>query len=456
MARLPQPQSRGNKVSTNVMTMGERSVPAGETLALDRLLDPEEVSAILGPVVTSSGRKIKSCRIGHVRYHPFTGCTVSYRIKYHDHDNNDILAGSFYAKCCSPGLYNRLQLEAAGRPDTQSEILNSALAVPEWHTLFFQFPNDLKIPSLQLLARPQSIREILSPVIDRNGGNGSIRLQPLRYKPESRLIAICHLSDGDESPSVVLRFDRPGRSRAVFDLVNRLRSIFSDQPGIDFPQPLFVDDERGLTAVEVIEGSKLSDLLQGEDAELHIRRTARTLAVLHSCTDPDLPRYRQSSHLEKAINRASLLRYAGEQIATPIATISDRLKPLAYSIDDRFVTLVHGDFHQGQLLRSGEKDWIIDMDRSGLGDPIADLGNFVAQLTVLQFRKKLAKADLLIQALLDEYQQVGGKVVSPDRLKFWKVLGLLELAAKDFRRLKPSWPVSVPAILNECQAVLDR
>lgn len=434
------------KANMEVMTMGERSVPAGETLALDRLLDPEEVKQILKPVVGSTGKTIKSSRIGHVRYHPFTGCTVSYRIEYADHDSNDTLDGSFYAKCCSPDLYDKLK--GTGPPD--------ALNVPEWRTFFFQFPHDLRLPSLKLLTDPRLLQETLGPIAPGIGGNGSISLQPLRYKPESRLVARCRLSEANESPSFVLRFDRPGRSKTVFDLINRLRSSFADQPGIDFPQPLFVDDQRGLTAFEIIEGSKLSDLLQGEEAERHLRRTARTLSLLHSCTDPDLPRYRPSSHPEKSVARAALLSYGGKQIAAHIASISDRLKPLAGSVESRDITLVHGDFHQGQLLRSGEQDWIIDMDRSGLGDPIADLGNFIAQLKVLRLRDKLPTADTLIEVFFDEYQQARRKAVSPESLKFWIVQGLLELAAKDFRRLKPNWPVSVPAILNECQTVLDR
>ena len=44
-------------------------------------------------------------------------------------------------------------------------------------------------------------------------------------------------------------------------------------------------------------------------------------------------------------------------------------------------TLLHGDFHVGQLIRDGSGEiWIVDLDDLALGPPEADLGNFVAHL----------------------------------------------------------------------------
>lgn len=45
-------------------------------------------------------------------------------------------------------------------------------------------------------------------------------------------------------------------------------------------------------------------------------------------------------------------------------------------------TLLHGDFHVGQLIRDEAGDmWLVDLDDLAIGPPEADLGNFIAHLS---------------------------------------------------------------------------
>ena len=107
-----------------------------------------------------------------------------------------------------------------------------------------------------------------------------------------------------------------------------------------------------------------------------------------------------------------------------------------------------------QILIDDDCDWIVDVEWAGYGDTSLDLGSFFGQLTMLEIRKLIPDADLLQQAFLARYQKHCGEV-NRARLACEEVHILLELAGKQFRRLKSSWPKRVGKILDRCDQILE-
>jgi aminoglycoside phosphotransferase (APT) family kinase protein len=142
----------------------------------------------------------------------------------------------------------------------------------------------------------------------------------------------------------------------------------------------------------------------------------RLLAALHRRPRPDgLPEHGAARRLG--------VTGAGE----PVAAAARRLPPAARlaTRPGRPVTVVHGDFHLGQLGRAaaGEPWRLLDLDDLGTGDPVWDLarpaGFWAAGL--------LPEAEWT--AFLAAYRAAGGPAVPTDDADLWPVLDPVARAA---------------------------
>ena len=70
-----------------------------------------------------------------------------------------------------------------------------------------------------------------------------------------------------------------------------------------------------------------------------------------------------------------------------------------------------------------------------------------------KIRKLIPDATVLQEEFIERYQQQCGEV-NRARLACEEVHMLLELAGKQFRRLKSSWPKRVGKILERCEEIL--
>ncbi len=118
------------------------------------------------------------------------------------------------------------------------------------------------------------------------------------------------------------------------------------------------------------------EVLSPDDPVLPWAEAGALLAHLHSVAPAaglaGLPHYGGTARLARAARRAQgpgwpdVLRDLGEHLASEIGKATARHT-------DRPVTVVHGDWHLGQLARTTDGWRLIDLDDLGLGDPAWDL-----------------------------------------------------------------------------------
>lgn len=144
------------------------------------------------------------------------------------------------------------------------------------------------------------------------------------------------------------------------------------------------------------------------------------LAALHRAAVVEaLPAHRGVERLRGALDR--LPDDASPVIRRAAETLAER----AWRPDppDRPITLVHGDFHLGQMGRGPCGRWyLIDIDDLGLGDPAWDL----ARPAGLWAAGLIPDADW--QSFLDAYRSAGGPAL-PTSGDPWQVLEPLARAA---------------------------
>ncbi|MCM3882601.1 phosphotransferase family protein [Frankia sp. R82] len=133
----------------------------------------------------------------------------------------------------------------------------------------------------------------------------------------------------------------------------------------------------------------------------------------------DLATLPAANVLRRLADRVARLRpHAGHQLAAPVLAAHDTLADPAASRPGRPTTVVHGDWHFGQLVALPDLGWrVIDVDDLGLGDPAWDLARPAAW-----FAAGLLTMDRWA-ALLDAYRAGGGPAVPADGDP-WPVLDL--------------------------------
>ena len=115
---------------------------------------------------------------------------------------------------------------------------------------------------------------------------------------------------------------------------------------------------------------------------------------------------------------------------------------------------VHGDFYPGQVIIKDNRAGIIDFDRSYTGDPIADIGNFIANIRLLKLKGNPIDDAVIEKMFLTAYEESSGKKLDEKRIRFWTIFGIYQLAVNPFRGLEPGWRPKTARILRECLSLL--
>jgi hypothetical protein len=198
----------------------------------------------------------------------------------------------------------------------------------------------------------------------------------------------------------------------VGDLRRRLVAVRDEALADVFVQPLAevaqAPDGRWATAWPKVE------VLTEDDETVPWARAGRLLAELHSAPAAvSLPRHGGPARVERALNRISA---AAHPAAPGLARLGTRLldelaPPATRHTAGRMghqATIVHGDWHLGQLARPDGDLRLLDVDDLGLGDPAWDLGRPAG------FWAAGLLDDTSWQAFLAGYRDAAGPAVPAD------------------------------------------
>jgi hypothetical protein len=402
---------------------------------LGTLLDPEAFALALGSCIRDLTPG--SARLLYLRYKPSWSCLAAFRVE---------VAGNpldVYAKALArdAGLEFAEATGALGTPHSRGI---GRLTLPDGATVVCLYPDDLRLPDLDLVLDAAPRRRALRRLLPARSELWEAEASLLGYRPERRHVSRLRTREG---PGAVLKL----HARKGFAAAQRgARALRSGS--LLRIAPLLGSSER-LRAIALgwLEGRPLRDLVRGsEPLAAPLAAVGRALAELHAQL-PDLaPRPRRTALRAlraEAIRLGFLLPDAAKRVAGLADAIAQRLQALPEPS-----CCVHGDFYDKQVVLMADGVGILDLDGVAIGDPGADLGLFFAHLALDVEMGRLAEARAAEAgaALLEGYRAQGG--AAP--VGAHTAAALLGLASYPFRRRDPEWPQVFDQLLSRAEQLL--
>jgi len=201
---------------------------------------------------------------------------------------------------------------------------------------------------------------------------------------------------------------------------------------------------------EFINGSRLGDLAGSNTFIKPVRQTASGIAAVHGAAMP-LTSDRTIDKELKSIRRWSKI------LAKIRPAEADRVERLYEGVAAslaarlRMKGPVHGDFHLANVLAHDDTITLIDMDQLAFGDPLVDVGRFLAALRISALRVH-GKQDGLAtagEAFLEQYLKRTG--ADESRARLFEAASLITSAVSSFRMQRPDWQESADTILAEAE-----
>lgn len=205
--------------------------------------------------------------------------------------------------------------------------------------------------------------------------------------------------------------------RAAADLGVPVPTVVADDAGLAIGSPCIV--------MERLEGETIARKLLRDEVWATARtrlvaQAAAALAAIHRIAPDAAPTLPGTDQLDT-------LRAMLDGFRQPLPAFELGFRWLA---DHRPAsptrTVVHGDFRMGNLLLDGDGlAGVLDWELAHLGDPVEDLGWFCVR--AWRFGSALPAGGMgTREELLEHYSAAGGRVVDPEALRWWEVLGTLK------------------------------
>jgi len=419
--------------------MSERYIPA-ELPYLSTLLDERLAGTILadGPF---RGWMIADCRLEQIKYRPGRNCLLTYHLQLAT--KGGMLDVPVYLMACRPGESHQVHAAAAKTATVQTPFSQGLWHLDQLDSVLWIFPNDRKLGGIAALNDPDSLSSEVASQIGGSRQRGKIEI--IRYVAERSCTVRLRLEDG--ATVSYGKFYRPGESDPAWNAIGSLWQSKSCRSGsLTIPEPLIRLDESESVWLREVRGVPLERKLPEDLTGEWMIRTGRTIAELHkigatigSSSLPVIVETERRQKLENAIELLAMVnggqRVRLAELATKLARKEPRNRPGNLAV-------LHGDLHLKNMiaLESGAIA-LIDLDNLCLGDPLIDLGSFIAHLYYWHYWSREAggsRPELLVEQLLAGYFEAAGEPLDEQSLR-WQIAAALigERAVRCITRLKP-------------------
>lgn len=396
-----------------------------------------------------------------VRYNrPATHCVVQYRLELKDRATQRLSVQTLSARVLRDGE-SPPTLPPAQR-DRYAALSDNALRTP---TLYFPavqmvvyaFPVDVTLPWLfDALAPLAMTRELNRAWPQPRNSITQITPQLLKYRPQLRALFRYEVLQADEETAVpqlrrfIGKMHMSSKTAKFFADAWALRQAAAGRVGLAMPTGYISSFH--LTLQEHVQGQSLGEMVTLPSFVPLVRRTANMLAVMHGLSFPLLQCRTPQDEARLVRDFATVLSKIRPDLTQRIEGLCSRLA-VELETSTRPCGPVHGDFHDFNVLVDGEQLTFIDFDGLAYGDPLIDVGRFLASL-----RKRAVftsgNPSQLVEAeaaFWNEYLSLTS--AEERRAQLFATAFLLKSAAFPFESRRPQWQEESTTFLEEAERV---
>jgi len=401
----------------------------------DLLLDAEQMASRLSLLVHKGGAvAIGSCEKQRIKYRVGQSLRVLYRVGVNG-DCHLIAARALPQGIKRRAVHAATPNQAAARPPSQP-VYDGAL-----NTLFWTYPNDRKIRSLDLLS------EMPSALADAMGSRWT-RSEVVAYAPEKCVTARCLAGNGQVAGYAKMYAGDAGQQ--IYQTYRQLAAS-----GLPVAKALAYSDVYQLLLLEDVPGARIADLTGG-DLFNGFGSLGKTLACLHNTPIPEslLPRFRRLDR-DRLRHCARIISQARPDLARLVNTLADELYATSPEPTGPFVFL-HGDVHPKNGIASEGRITLIDLDQAAAGPAAADVGSMLALLHYnwrVGYTRK-ARAQELGEAFVTSYGQ-SRQLPAANSIRWHTAAALLaERALRSVNRIRPEGLFHLEQLLADAREIL--
>lgn len=421
--------------------------PGADVGDLPALLEPGAAAAM----VRAAGLEVGTVTPSYLRLKPGRSALVGYRLTGKRWGSEVTVEA--YARTFDGDDARVIAQKWPGDRAVPTPLGPGVTLLPGGRTVLFQFPNDGHLRLLPDVVDAARLRRLLVGVPELDGLRVQARrstVQPVRWKPERRLVAAATLrltaggAGERQRRALHLRWFPDASGASLARVARHLRVS-----GVPVP------DQLGSAAGGHLHVESTLPGRDGAEALLHgalpAEQVIELLAVVQGVRAvPELERAPgMGSSMQGSLRLLTLadpaLGALCEPLATAPATVHDVIAP----------AVVHGDLHLHQLVVSTDGLGLVDLERAGVGDPLVDVAAVVAHAIDLGIRHPDDgdRLDVWAATVVD-----GALRSSPHRHAALVRLvraALVERALLAMRQLEPDWQQHAGRLLQRASGARE-
>lgn len=420
------------------------AVRDGQLPGLRIVLDPERLAEYWSTEFGSD--QTEAAKLDYVRYKPGRRCVAMHQMKSGE-KLHQLVATAHNDESWRKHLRTFDRRTCDFDPHRNDEMSSAWISIGI-------FPCDRKLKRLQEMGSKELAENFVRSFVDRQVDSDAFSYRCVSYKPARR--AVYDVRTTTDRRCALKFFDKasfdPAHQRCLCWDRTRQRLLVH---GVEIPELVRANSRRHIAVTQWLHGFNLAAAMTMNHLPLSIfQRVGTALGELHNNGPRDLPSNVPSQR--PLPDLADDVGFLVPRIHCAARVYAKEIES-ALSRTDSITTSIHGDFYAKQLCVAEDSIGILDFDQSCIGDPLRDVGNFIAKIVWNSFRGDFdtGHVEAIEAAFLDGYQSARGDQKQGD-VELHVAAGLFRCVMHPFRGGSQEWTNQTSEVMRLVGERFDR